>query len=275
MQLAAERLRFNDKVVIITGAGSGIGRVMAQRFASEGAKVAVVDWVGDSANAVADEISKAGGHSAAIKADVSSRQEVDSMVSEVGTRLGPVDVLINNAAIADGDDVLQIDDATWDRDVAVVLKSVFLCSKAVLPSMIERQGGSIVNIASVNGMSALGNEAYSAAKAGVINLTQGIAVRYGSHGIRCNAIAPGTIRTPIWEKRIARDPAVFQRLVRWYPLGRVGEPGDVANAAMFLASDDAAWITGTVLRVDGGLLAGSFRMTRELLAEAGNDELDP
>jgi NAD(P)-dependent dehydrogenase (short-subunit alcohol dehydrogenase family) len=267
-------LRFNDKVVVITGAGSGIGRVMAHRFADEGAKVAVVDWMDDSAQAVVAEIAKTGGRAAAIKADVSSGKDVDSMVAEVTSQLGPVDVLINNAAIADGDDVLQIDDVTWDRDVAVVLRSVFLCSKAVLPSMIERRGGAIVNIASVNGISALGNEAYSAAKAGVINLTQGIAVRYGGHGIRCNAIAPGTIRTPIWEKRIAKDPAVFQRLVRWYPLGRVGEPEDVTNAAMFLASDEASWITGTVLRVDGGLLAGSLRMTRELLAEAGNEEVE-
>src|ERR1700693_442817 len=247
---------------------------MAQRFAAEGAKVAVVDWLGDRADAVAAEISEAGGQAAAIHADVSVAKDVDAMVATVGSRLGPVDVLVNNAAIADGDDVLQIDDVTWDRDVAVVLKSQFLCSKAVLPSMIERRGGSIVNIASVNGISALGNEAYSAAKAGVINLTQGIAVRYGAHGVRCNAIAPGTIRTPIWQERIDRDPVVFERLVKWYPLGRIGEPADVANAALFLASDEASWITGTVLVVDGGLLAGSFRMTRELLAEAGTEELD-
>ena len=155
-----------------------------------------------------------------------------------------------------------------------VLKSVFLCSKAVLPSMIERHAGVIVNIASVNGLSALGNEAYSAAKAGMINLTQGIAVRYGGYGIRCNAIAPGTIRTPIWQERVDRDPVVFERLVKWYPLGRVGEPDDIANAAMFLASDEAAWITGTVLRVDGGLLAGNYRMTRELLAQAGSEDLE-
>jgi meso-butanediol dehydrogenase/(S,S)-butanediol dehydrogenase/diacetyl reductase len=270
--LAADRGRFKGKVVIITGAGSGIGRVMAHRFAAEGARVAVVDWVAERADAVTAEITSSGGQSLAIKADVSSAKEVDAMVSETTSRFGPVDVLINNAAIADGDDVLLIEGDTWDRDVAVVLKSVFLCSKAVLPSMIERRGGAIVNIASVNGMSALGNEAYSAAKAGVINLTQGIAVRYGAHGVRCNAIAPGTIRTPIWEERIARDPVVFQRLVKWYPLGRVGEPDDVANAAMFLASDEASWITGTVLPVDGGLLAGNFRMTRELLAEAGNEE---
>jgi meso-butanediol dehydrogenase / (S,S)-butanediol dehydrogenase / diacetyl reductase len=268
-------MRFKDRVVIVTGAGSGIGRVMAQRFAAEGAKVAVVDWLGGRADAVTAEISDAGGKAVAIHSDVSSAAGVDSMLTSAVSQLGPVDVLVNNAAIADGDDVLQIDDATWDRDVAVVLKSVFLCSKAVLPSMIERGRGAIVNIASVNGLSALGNEAYSAAKAGVINLTQGIAVRYGAHGIRCNAIAPGTIRTPIWQERIDRDPVVFERLVKWYPLGRVGEPEDVANAALFLASDDASWITGTVLPVDGGLLAGNFRMTRELLAEAGSEELEP
>jgi len=266
--------RFAGKVVVITGSGSGIGRVMAKRFAGEGARVAVVDWHEDRAEAVGGEISKEGGKTAAIRCDVSVGSDVKSMVAEVESRLGAVDVLVNNAAIADGDDVLEIDEPTWEKDVSVVLKSVFLCSKAVLPSMIERRSGVIVNITSVNGMSALGNEAYSAAKAGVINLTQGIAVRYGGFGVRCNAIAPGTIRTPIWQERVDRDPVVFQRLVKWYPLGRVGEPDDIANAAMFLASDDAGWITGTVLRVDGGLLAGNFRMTRELLAQAGSEELE-
>jgi len=267
-------MRFHDRVVIVTGAGSGIGRVIAQRFAGEGAKVAVVDWLPDRADAVTAEIASAGGTALSVHADVSSRPDVDAMVESVASELGPVDVLVNNAAIAEGDDVLQMDEATWDRDVAVVLRSVFLCCKAVLPSMIERHRGAIVNISSVNAMTALGNEAYSAAKAGMHNLTQGVAVRYGAHGIRCNAIAPGTIRTPIWQSRIDRDPVVFQRLIKWYPLGRVGEPEDIANAAMFLASDDASWITGAVLPVDGGLLAGNYLMTRELLAEAGNEELD-
>src|SRR5437773_5429870 len=266
--------RFADKVVVITGAGSGIGKVMAKRFASEGARVAVVDWHGDRAAECAGEIAQTDGHAVAVRADVSLGADVARMVAEVTSRLGPVDVLVNNAAIADGDDVLEIDEPTWERDVSVVLKSVFLCSKAVLPSMIERRSGVIVNITSVNGISALGNEAYSAAKAGVINLTQGIAVRYGGFGVRCNAIAPGTIRTPIWQERVDRDPVVFQRLVKWYPLGRVGEPDDIANAAMFLASAEAAWITGTVLRVDGGLLAGNYRMTRELLAQAGSEDLE-
>ena len=263
-------MRFRDRVVVVTGAGSGIGRVMAGRFAAEGAKVAVVDWHEDRAR----EVSAGIPGSIPIVADVSSPKDVESMAAAASSGLGPVDVLVNNAAIADGDDVLEMDERTWDRDVSVVLKGVFLCSKAVLPSMIERRRGVIVNISSVNGMSALGNEAYSAAKAGVINLTMGIAVRYGRHGVRCNAIAPGTIRTPVWQERVQRDPVVFERLVKWYPLGRVGEPEDVANAAMFLASDEAAWITGTVLRVDGGLLAGNYPMTRELLTEAAGEELD-
>ena len=259
---------------MVTGAGSGIGRVIAQEFAREGARVAVVDWISDRAEAVTAEIEAAGGSALSVHADVSSRHDVDAMLEKVASALGPVDVLINNAAIAEGDNVLRMDEVTWDRDVAVVLRSVFLCCRAVLPSMIERRSGAILNISSVNAITALGNEAYSAAKAGMLNLTQGIAVRYGAHGIRCNAIAPGTIRTPIWQARIDRDPVVFERLVKWYPLGRVGEPEDIANAAMFLASDEASWITGVVLPVDGGLLAGNYRMTRELLAEAGDEKLD-
>ena len=138
--------------------------------------------------------------------------------------------------------------------------------------MIERGSGAILNIASVNGMAFFANEAYSTAKAGMINLTRSMAVRYGRHGIRVNAIAPGTIRTPLWQERIDKEPAIFERLVRWYPLGRVGEPDDVARAAVFLASDDAAWITGEVLRVDGGLLAGNAQMARELVADFSGDE---
>src|SRR5438874_484082 len=242
---------------------------MAQRFAGEGARVAVVDWHDDRAAAVAGEIPGA----LAVHADVSSGGDVESMAAAVRSGLGPVDVLVNNAAIAEGDDVLRMDEATWEKDVDVVLKSVFLCSRAFLPEMIERRRGSIVNITSVNALSALGHAPYSADKVGVINLNQGVAVRYGAFGVRCNAIAPGTIRTPIWQERVDRDPSVFERLVKWYPLGRVGEPDDIANAAMFLASDEAAWITGTVLTVDGGLMAGNYRMTRELLAQAAGEEV--
>jgi NAD(P)-dependent dehydrogenase (short-subunit alcohol dehydrogenase family) len=169
-------------------------------------------------------------------------------------------------------DILEIDEEAWDRDVELNLKSAFLCSKAVLPGMIERGGGVIVNIASVNGMAFFANEPYSAAKAGMISLTRSMAARYGRHGVRVVAIAPGTIRTPLWQERVDKEPAIFERLVRWYPLRRVGEPEDVAAAAAFLASDDAGWITGEVLRVDGGLLAGNERMSRELVANFEDDD---
>ena len=135
--------------------------------------------------------------------------------------------------------------------------------------MIERRSGVIVNIASVNGLAYMGNEAYSAGKAAMLNLTQSIAVRYGHSGVRCVAVAPGSIATPAWQERVEKEPDVFDRLVKWYPLRRIGTPEDVASAVLFLASDEASWITGTVLRVDGGLLAGSEIFTNEFSSSRG------
>jgi meso-butanediol dehydrogenase/(S,S)-butanediol dehydrogenase/diacetyl reductase len=263
--------RFADRVAIVTGAGSGIGREVARRLAAEGARVVVADRAGDRAEEVAREIAAAGGQALATRTDVSAAGEVAAMAAAAREAFGPADVLVNNAAIARGDDVLQIDEATWDEQLAVDLKGAYLCAREALPAMIERRRGAIVNVATVNALSALGDDAYSAAKAGLISLTRSLAVRYGRHGVRANAVAPGTIRTPVWRERLEKDPQVFEKLAAWYPLGRVGEPEDVANAVLFLASDEAAWITGVVLRVDGGLLAGSYRMSRELQAEFGHD----
>lgn len=257
-------MRLTDRVAIITGGGSGIGRATAKLFAQEEARVAVIDLRPERAQSTAEEIEAAGGQALVLEADVSRKEAVDRAVAQVLERWGQADVLVNNAAISSGDDILTFDEETWDLNLRVVLKSVFLCSKAVLPAMIERRRGAIVNIASVNGLTALGEEGYSAAKAGVVNLTENMAIKYGAYNVRANAIAPGTVRTPIWQERVDQDPAIFDRLAKWYPLGRVGEPEDIAQAALFLASDAAAWITGTVLRVDGGLLAGNFRMGREL-----------
>lgn len=265
-------MRLADKVAIVTGSGSGIGRVMARRFADEGAAVVVVDRHGDRAEEVVAEIAGAGGRVMATRTDVTVSAEVDAMATAAEEAFGRVDVLVNNAAVCEGDDILRMDEATWDADVAGVLKSAFLCAKRLLPGMIDRHSGVIVNIASVNGLAYFGNEAYSAAKAGMINLTQSIAARYGGAGIRANAIAPGSIRTPIWQDRVDKDPEVFDRLVKWYPLGRVGEPEDVATAALFLASDEAAWISGAVIRVDGGLMAGYPIMANELLVESREDD---
>jgi meso-butanediol dehydrogenase / (S,S)-butanediol dehydrogenase / diacetyl reductase len=256
-------MRLEGKRAIVTGGGSGIGRATCRRFAAEGATVLVADLLGERAEEVAAEV---GGM--AVQADVTVAADVARMAETAGR----IDVLVNNAGGGFADDLLEISEEEWEADVTVNLKSAFLCSKAVLPGMIEQGSGVIVNITSVNGMAFFANEPYSAAKAGVISLTRSMAVRYGKHGIRAVAIAPGTIRSPIWQERVDKEPAIFERLLRWYPLGRVGEPEDVANAAAFLASDDASWISGDVLRVDGGLLAGNAQMARELVANFSPDD---
>jgi NAD(P)-dependent dehydrogenase (short-subunit alcohol dehydrogenase family) len=264
--------RFSGRAVLVTGGGSGIGRVMAMRFAAEGAAVVVADIEVERAEDVVREIAESGGKAIAVRADVSVAADVAAMRSAAEEAFDHVDILVNNAAIDGGNDLLVTDEATWDRDITVCLKSVFLCSKELLPGMIERRRGVIINIASVNGLAYFANEGYSAAKAGMISLTRSIAVRYGRHGIRCVAIAPGTIRTPIWQQKVDKEPEVFERLTRWYPLRRVGEPEDVASTALFLGSDEASWITGTVVTVDGGLLAGNEQMARELVADFDQED---
>ena len=260
-------MRLQDRVALVTGGASGIGRATAELFAAEGARVVVADRNLPGAQEMVRRVASAGGTALAVEVDVSSAAAVAAMAQAALAAYEHVDILVNNAGLSQGDDILQIDEATWDYNIAVVLKSVFLCSKALLPQMLARGYGAIVNISSVNGLTGLGEEGYSAAKAGMINLTQNMAVKYGPAGVRANCICPGTIRTPIWQPQLEQDPRIFERLTPWYPLGRIGEPEDVAKAALFLASDDAAWITGATLVVDGGLMAGSYRMGRDLLAD--------
>jgi NAD(P)-dependent dehydrogenase (short-subunit alcohol dehydrogenase family) len=263
-------MRFQGRVVVITGGGSGLGRVLAHSFAAEGAAVVVADVVGDHATAVADEISEVGGRSLAHTADVTDASDVEAMVETTREAFGPVEILVNNAARATDADFLDLSEETWEEDVAITLKGPFLCSQAVLADMTENRSGVILNIASVNALTYFGNEAYSAAKAGILSLTRSLAVRYGPFGVRVNAIAPGTLRTPAWEQRRQKDPEVLERVSRWYPLGRVGEPEDVAGAALFLASDEASWISGAVLPVDGGLTAGNLQMAQEIVIGSGD-----
>jgi meso-butanediol dehydrogenase/(S,S)-butanediol dehydrogenase/diacetyl reductase len=260
-------MRLADTVALVTGGGSGIGRATCQLFAREGARVVAADIRLARAEETAALVGEAGGSALAIEVDVADAASVEAMAARALEAFGRVDVLVNNAGVSIGDDILTISEETWDTNLNIVLKSVFLCSKALLPQMLDRRKGAIVNIASVNGLTGIGEEAYSAAKAGMINLTQNMAVKYGPSGVRVNVIAPGTIRTPIWAARVEQDPRVFDKLSAWYPLGRVGEAEDIAKAALFLASDDAAWITGTTLTVDGGLLAGLFRLSQDLNLE--------
>ena len=260
-------MRLADRVAIVTGGGSGIGRAISLRFAGEGASLVVVDLVQDRADETARLIQAAGGRAIAIGADVSSGSAMLEMAEQAMRAFSRIDILVNNAGLSRGADILTIDEETWDLNLNVVLKGPYLASKAVLGGMLERGSGVILNIASVNGLTGIGEEPYSAAKAGLINLTQNMAVRYGPKGVRVNAIAPGSIRTPIWDKTIQEHPGVFERVTKLYPLGRIGTPEDVASAALFLASDDASWITGTTLVVDGGLLAGTDRFAKAVSGE--------
>lgn len=266
---STEMNRFGGRVALVTGGGSGIGRVIALRLACEGAAVAVADIDLESARDAAGQIPAA---ARPYQLDVTDPGAVNAAVSAAGSELGTIDLLVNNAAVASDVRFEDLAVQDWERDVDVALKGAFLCSQAVLPGMLAQQRGAIVNIGSVNALTSLGNEPYSAAKAGLASLTRNLAVRYAPGGIRVNMIVAGTIRTPAWNHRLARDPQLLERITRWYPLGRAGMPDDVANAALFLASDDAAWITGTELRVDGGLLAGNLPMMLEML---GQDWLPP
>lgn len=260
-------MQLANRTAIITGAGSGIGRAIACRFAAEGGHVVVADINDNAGMETVAAIEDEGGTARFVHTDVTDSVAVEAMVSQTVDTYGSVDILVNNAYFCDGGDILTVDEELWNRNISGCLSSAFLCCKAVLPHMISQDKGAIVNIASVNGLLGLGEEGYSAAKAGVISLTQNVAVRYGEHGVRANSICPGTIQTPAWTAVREKDPDVFDRLSKWYPLKRVGVPEEIAAAALFLASDEASFVTGTNLVVDGGLTAGLKRMGEELVGE--------
>ena len=249
-------MRLNNKIAIITGAGRGIGKAVAQRFAEEGAKV-VVDDVNDiNGTATVSTITEAGGEARFINADVSEAAEAERLTAETIDAYGTVDILVNNAICATAD-VLN---NNWEANLGVALQGTSHCSNAVIPVMQRGGGGSIVNIASVNGLIGLqGIHAYSAAKGGVIALTRSMAVTHGADNIRVNCICPGTIQTEVWEPMLERNPQILDDITPWYPLGRIGQPVDIANAALFLASDEASFATGAIFVIDGGLTAGNHQ----------------
>ncbi|MBX3580417.1 MAG: SDR family oxidoreductase [Rhizobiaceae bacterium] len=254
--------QFSGKTVAITGAAGGIGQWLCRFFGRDGATIAALDR-SDKVEALVRELSGEGIQAKAALADIASTEQVQKAFAS----FGDVHLLINNAGVSRHPTLAVTDPAGWEADMASNLNGAYTCSHAVLPQMMERRAGSIVNVGSVNGLSALGDPAYSAAKAGMIAMTKAIAMEYGRYGIRANCVLPGTVRTPIWDERKAKDPNVLKQLERWYPLGRIVEPDEVARVIAFLASDAASAITGVALPVDCGLTAGNIVMARELTLE--------
>ncbi|MFA6492909.1 MAG: SDR family NAD(P)-dependent oxidoreductase [Patescibacteria group bacterium] len=241
--------RLKDKVAIVTGSGQGIGQGIAKKLANEGCSVVVSDLNEESAQKVADEINQSGQKAMAIKCDVSKNQEVDNLITKTIESFGKLDILVNNAGIFPYKPFLEMTEEDWDRVLDVNLKSVFLCSKSAVKVM--KEGSKIVDISSIAsfvGFSGLSH--YCASKGGVNGFIRALALELASKKINVNAVAPGAISTPGASMGMTEETKA--QTIASIPLGRMGEPEDIANAVLFLASDEASYITGQVLVVDGG-----------------------
>ena len=252
-----------DKVALITGAGSGIGRASAIRFAEEGAKVMVADVRTESADNTAAEIGHAGGNAKSIAVDVRVGAEVQRMVEETVEIFGRLDILFNNAGVYVPKNVVDTTEEEWDWVVDVCLKGVFFGCKYAIPHMVKQGGGVIINTASGAGIEGVPNlGAYQAAKGGVVIMSKGIALDFARQKIRCNTICPGVIETPIAENcnniPAGASSQIWARSGMMHPLGRNGKPEEVGALAAFLASDEAAFITGIAVPIDGGFNAGAY-----------------
>jgi NAD(P)-dependent dehydrogenase (short-subunit alcohol dehydrogenase family) len=247
--------RLDGKVAVITGAGGGMGREAAQVFSAEGASVCVADVDGAAA-----EESAAGCREAfAVAVDVADEESVRAMYAATVERYGRIDVLYNNAGISPADDasVLETDVEAWDRVQAVNTKGVFLCCKHGIPHLLERGGGSVINVASFVAIlgAATSQISYTASKGAVLSLSRELAVQFARQGVRVNALCPGPVETPLLLRIFGDDPAAYERRRIHLPMGRLAKPREIVDAALFLASDEASYVNGATFLVDGGLTA--------------------
>jgi NAD(P)-dependent dehydrogenase (short-subunit alcohol dehydrogenase family) len=255
-------MRLADKVILVTGAASGMGRVATRMFAEQGAKVVAADIVDTALNeAVAEAGDQYKDSILPVVCDVANTDDVKRTVEEGVRHFGKLNVLYNNAGIMPDEDtsVVDTDEATWERVLDVNLKSIYLCCKHGIPALLDAGGGSIINIASFVALvgCTIPQDAYTASKGGVVSLTKSLAVQYGRRGIRANAICPGPVLTPLLESLFPNESEKNKRLNR-IPLGRFGRAEDIVWAGVFLASDESSWMTGTSFVVDGGITSNYF-----------------
>ncbi len=251
-------MRLQNRVALITGAGSGIGRATALRLALEGAKIVVVDW-NDKTGAETVELVKAqGGDAIFVHADISQVADTERIVTEAVRAYGQLNILVNNAAVMLEKTVIDTTEADWDRIVGVNLKGTFFCAKyAILQFRRQGRGGNIVNMASVNSFFAEGGiAAYCTTKGGILQFTRALAMDHSAEGIRVNAVCPGWIETPMNANFFALGPHIREQAAKLHAIGRIGHPEEVANAVLYLVSDEASFVTGAMFTIDGGFSAG-------------------
>jgi len=255
-------MRLEGKVVVITGAGSGMGRVAAQMFAAEGAKVVVAEFDDKGGAETVRLVADAGGEASFTKTDVSREEDARAMIAAAVDRYGRLDVLYNNAGVMPEADhsVTDTDVAVWDHVMAVNLRGVFLGCKYAIPRMVEQGSGSVINISSFVALlgCSVPQDAYTASKGAVLSLTRSLAVQFGPSGVRSNAICPGPIETPLLMDWLLKDEAAKQLRLARNPTGRFGKPAEIVNAAIYLASDESRWTNGAQFVIDGGITVNYF-----------------
>ncbi len=251
-------MKFANRVALVTGGASGIGRATALRLAQDGAKVVVADWNAEMGAETVKLIEAQGGEAFVIKTDVSKVADTERMVAETVAKFGKLNILVNSAALMLEKTAVDTTEEDWDRLVDVNLKGVFFsCKYAILQFRAQKTSGVIINMASVNSFFAEGGiAAYCATKGGIAQLTRALAMDHSIEGIRVNCLAPGWIETPMNAKFFAQGPHIREQAARLHAIGRIGQAEEVANAVSYLASDEAGFVTGTLLTVDGGFSAG-------------------